>query len=160
MEPGQARVSAAGDDLTLVGISNMVVECLRARELLAETGLYAEVIDPIWLEPLDIDTILASARRTRRLLVADNAWTRCGVGAEIIAAVLERAGPAAGIAVRRLGFAATACPPAPTLEAAFYPNPATIAEVAHQMVRPDVPDWRPDPEQAKLAYQVQFRGPF
>ena len=73
MEPGQARVSAAGDDLTLVGISNMVVECLRARELLAETGLYAEVIDPIWLEPLDIDTILASARRTRRLLVADNA---------------------------------------------------------------------------------------
>ncbi len=160
VEPGRARVCAAGGDLTVVGISNMVLECLRARDLLAEAGLHAEVIDPIWLEPLDIDTILASARRTRRLLVVDNAWTRCGAGAEIIAAVLERAGPAAGITVGRLGFAATACPPAPTLEAAFYPNPATIAEAAHRMVRPDRPDWRPDPERAKLACQVQFRGPF
>ncbi len=158
--PGQARICMTGDDLTLVGISNMVVECLRARELLAEIGIQAEVIDPIWLEPLDIETIAASARRTRRLLVADNAWTRCGIGAEIIAAVLERAGPAAGIAVGRLGFAATACPPAPTLEAAFYPNPATIAEAAYRMVKPDAPAWHPDPERAKLAYQVQFRGPF
>src|SRR5215470_13882516 len=52
VEPGCARVCARGSDITIVGVSNMVVESLRARELLAETGVQAEVIDPIWLAPL------------------------------------------------------------------------------------------------------------
>jgi len=158
--PGKARVVAQGDDITVVGISNMVVECLRARELLAEAGISAEIIDPIWLTPLDLDTIVDSARRTRRLLVADNGWTACGAGAEIVAGVLERAGPDAGIAVKRIGFAPTSCPPSPPLEAQFYPNPGTVAATVHAMVRPQAAGWVPDPERTKLAYQTQFRGPF
>lgn len=158
--PGKARVVVPGDDVTLVGISNMVVECLRARELLAEVGVSAEVIDPIWLSPLDIDTIVESARRTRRLVVADNGWTVCGAGAEIVAAVLERVGPEGGIAVKRIGFAPTTCPPSPALEAAFYPNPGTVASAVHALVRPKEAGWAPDPERTKLAHQVQFRGPF
>src|SRR5437762_3745302 len=58
VEPGHARVCTQGGDITVVGVSNMLVECLRAHELLAEVGIQAEVIDPIWLAPLDIDTIL------------------------------------------------------------------------------------------------------
>jgi len=158
--PGKARVVAPGGDVTLVGISNMVVECLRARELLAEVGISAEVIDPIWLSPLDIDTIVDSARRTRRLVVADNGWTACGAGAEIVAAVLERLGPEGGIAVKRIGFAPTTCPPSPPLEAAFYPNPGTVAAAVHALVRRGDAAWTPDPERAKLAHQTQFRGPF
>lgn len=158
--PGKARVVAPGDDVTLVGVSNMVLECLRARELLTEIGIGAEVIDPIWLAPLDIDTIVESARRTRRLVVADNGWTACGAGAEIVAAVLERVGQEGGIAVKRVGFAATACPPSPVLEAAFYPNPGTVASAVHALVRPTAPAWTPDPERTKLAHQAQFRGPF
>jgi pyruvate dehydrogenase E1 component beta subunit len=158
--PGAARVVAGGDDVTLVGVSNMVVECLRARELLLDADISAEVVDPIWLAPLDIDTIVRSALRTRRLVVADNGWLSCGAGAEIVAAVLERAGPEAGIAVRRIGFAPTTCPPSPVLEARFYPNPDTVAATVHALVRPDAPPWRPDPERARLAYQAQFRGPF
>ena len=155
---GQARTVRAGDAVTIVGVSNMLVECLRAAELLAEEGIEAEVIDPISLVPLDIETITASAERTGRLLVVDNAWTNCGASAEIIAGVVERADRP--IMARRMGYAPVTCPTTPVLEDEFYPNPVTIAMKANEMVRPDKAGWQPDPEHAKLAYQVQFRGPF
>jgi len=158
--PGKARLCTQGDDVTIVGISNMAQEAIRAAELLAEVGIGAEVIDPIWLMPLDIDTIVASAKRTRRLLVVDNGWLMCGASAEIVAGVIERAGPEAGIRVERMGFAATACPTSPWLEEQFYPNPGTIAAAAWKLARPGQPAWAPGPERTKLAYQVQFKGPF
>ena len=74
---GRARICTRGGDLTLVGISNMLVECLRAHELLAEVGVATEVIDPISLVPLDIETILDSARRTGRLENSDVAAAPC-----------------------------------------------------------------------------------
>jgi pyruvate dehydrogenase E1 component beta subunit len=157
---GQARVMGKGDDVTVVGVSNMAMECLRARELLAAAGISAEVIDPISLVPLDIDTIAASVARTRRLLVVDNAWTSCGAGAEIVTAVLERLGPSGVTAIGRMGFAPTTCPTTPSLEREFYPNPATIAARVHRMVRPTAPHWQPAAEEAALTYQLQFRGPF
>lgn len=155
---GQARTVREGGDITIVGVSNMLVECLRAQELLSEEGISAEVIDPVSLVPLDIETITASAARTGRLLVVDNAWTNCGASAEIIAGVMERTDQP--IMARRMGYAPTTCPTTPVLEDAFYPNPVTIAEKANAMVRPHAADWRPDPERAKLAYQAKFRGPF
>ena len=157
---GKARIMGRGDDITIVGISNMAVECLRARELLSAAGIAAEIIDPISLVPLDIETIAASARRTGRLLVVDNAWMTCGASAEIVARVLERLGTKALQSVGRMGFAPTTCPTTPALEREFYPNPATIAERAHLLVRPEAPAWRPAAEDAALAYQLQFRGPF
>lgn len=56
--------------------------------------------------------------------------------------------------------APTTCPPSPALEAAFYPNPGTVAATAHALVRPDAPVWTSDPERTKLTRQTQFRGPF
>ena len=156
---GKARIRAAGDDITVVGVSNMLMECLRAQEILADIGIHAEVIDPISLVPLDIETILDSVERTRRLLVVDNAWINCGASAEIVARVVERAANDGTIQVRRMGYAPTTCPTTPVLEQAFYPNPGKIAEAVHAMVRPDVV-WRPDPERTQLAYQATFRGPF
>jgi pyruvate dehydrogenase E1 component beta subunit len=157
---GKARVCMAGDDVTIVGISNMLVECLRAHELLADIGINAEVIDPISLVPLDVDTIAASARRTGRLLVVDNAWTNCGASAEIVARVIEQAQNGKPIRVKRMGYAPTTCPTTPILEREFYADPAKIARAAHAMVRPGSSEWTPDAERAKLAYQVKFRGPF
>jgi pyruvate/2-oxoglutarate/acetoin dehydrogenase E1 component len=157
---GKARVCTPGKDITIVGVSNMLVECLRAHELLAEEGIEAEVIDPISLVPLDIDTIVASVRRTGRLLVVDNAWTSCGASAEILAAVAERVSNGKPLQLRRMGYAPVTCPTTPVLESAFYPDPAKIAQAAHALVRPDGGPWQPDPERAKLAYQVRFRGPF
>jgi pyruvate/2-oxoglutarate/acetoin dehydrogenase E1 component len=157
---GKARLCTQGDDITVVGISNMLMECLRAHELLADIGIFSEIIDPISLTPLDIATITKSAQRTGRLLVVDNAWTSCGASAEVVTAVLERLGPAGVTALGRMGFAATTCPTTPSLEREFYPNPATIAARVHRMVRPAAPAWQPAAEAAALTYQLQFRGPF
>ncbi len=88
--PGRARITAAGDDVTLVGVSQMQIECLAARRHLETVGVRAEVIDPVWLSPLDVNTIAASAEKTGRLIVVDNGWTTCGAGAEIVAQVAER----------------------------------------------------------------------
>ena len=157
---GRGRVVKEGRDVTIVGVSNMVMEALRAQELLAEVGLAAEVVDPISLVPLDLDTIADSARKTGRLLVVDNAWTTSGASAEIVAAVVEKVGPERPLVVRRMGFAPTTCPTTPVLEREFYPSPVSIAREAHRMARPTAPAWEPDPERAKLAYQASFRGPF
>jgi len=158
VEFGKARISGEGDDITLVGISYMLVECLRARELLAEAGISAEVIDPVSLLPLDVDTIAQSVAKTGRLLAVDNAWTTAGAGAEIVAAVCER-NEGKPLTVGRMGYAPTTCPPTPALEKAFYPNAATIASRAHSMVRPDQPEWMPDVEPT-LPHEAAFRGPF
>jgi pyruvate/2-oxoglutarate/acetoin dehydrogenase E1 component len=158
VNPGHSRVCTQGGDITVVGVSNMVVECLRAHELLADVGIHAEVIDPIWLAPLDVETIVESVRKTRRLLVVDNAWTECGASAEILARVAEKTWHQP-VQMARMGFAPTTCPPSPPLEHEYYPNPAKIAARVHEMVRPDVA-WEPDVQRAALAYQLQFRGPF
>ncbi len=156
---GRARVCRRGEDITIVGVSNMLVESLRAGELLAAAGVSAEVIDPVSLVPLDAATIIESAGRTGRLLVVDNAWTCCGASAEIVSRTAEALG-ARPLLVRRMGYAPTTCPATPALEEGFYPNPLTIAGAAYAMARPDGPAWEPDPKTAELAYQSQFRGPF
>lgn len=160
VRPGRSRVCTRGNDITIVGISNMLVEALRAHEILTDIGIEAEVIDPIWLSPLDADTIVESAKRTGKLLIVDNGWTNCGASAEIAARVAESSVAGKPIQIRRMGFAATTCPTSPVLEAAFYPDPAKIAQTVHTMVRPGEKPWTPDPERAKLAYQAKFRGPF
>jgi pyruvate dehydrogenase E1 component beta subunit len=157
---GKARILTEGNDITVVGISNMVQEALRAADLAREVGIHAEVIDPISLSPLDIDTIADSVERTGRLLVIDNDWVMCGAGSEIAASVAERLSGKRTIQIQRMGFAPTSCPPTPELEAAFYPNPRTIGEMMHKMVRPNDKPWAPDEARTKLAYQLQFRGPF
>jgi pyruvate/2-oxoglutarate/acetoin dehydrogenase E1 component len=156
---GKARVARKGADVTIVGISNMFMECMRAAEILHDEGIEAEVIDPVSLVPLDMDTIAASVARTKRVLVVDNAWTNCGGSAEIVARLVENM-DGTPYAIRRMGYAPTTCPTTPTLENAFYPNPGTIAQTAYRMVQPGAADWAPDPERTKLAYQTQFRGPF
>ena len=157
---GKARLCTQGDDITIVGISNMLMESLRAAELLAEAGIRAEVIDPISLVPLDSETIIQSAQRTGRLLVVDNAWTSCGASAEIVARVVERASDSKPLVVRRMGYAPTTCPTTPVLEREFYPDPSKIAQTAYAMVRGDAPAWQPDARAAEPAYQAKFRGPF
>jgi pyruvate dehydrogenase E1 component beta subunit len=160
VELGRARVCATGSDITLVGISIMVVECLRARDMLAEVGISAEVIDPISLSPLDTDTILKSVKRTGRLLVVDSAWINCGASAEIVARIAESQECDASVQMERMGFVTSPCPPSPPLEQAFYPDPTKIAARVHAMVHPDHERWMPDSERAHLAHEIQFRGPF
>ncbi|MCF7763206.1 MAG: alpha-ketoacid dehydrogenase subunit beta [Verrucomicrobia bacterium] len=156
--PGKARVTAKGDDITLVGISYMQVECQRAHHYLAGEEIGAEVIDPIWLSPLDIDTIVDSVRRTGRLLVVDNGWSTCGASAEIIAQVMEQLQGEREVRVKRMGFAPVTCPTTPNLEDAYYPNARTIAAAAYWMVRASGASWMP--EERKDLQSIEFKGPF
>lgn len=156
--PGRARVTVEGDDVTLVGISYMQVECQRASHYLEAVGIRAEVIDPIWLSPLDTDTVVQSVRKTGRLCVVDNGWVTCGAGAEIVARVLESLQDERTIRVRRMGFAPATCPPTPTLEQLFYPNARTIASAVYDLVKGGENGWVP-PERAELL-EIEFKGPF
>lgn len=158
VKPGRARVVANGADVTLVGVSHTLVECLRARAHLADVGIEAEVIDPIWLAPLDVDTIAQSVARSGRLVVVDNGWTTCGASAEIATRVVEALQGAREIRVRRMGFAPSPCPPTPSLEALFYPNDRTIAAAARDLVEGKATGWLPT-ERADLR-EIEFRGPF
>jgi pyruvate/2-oxoglutarate/acetoin dehydrogenase E1 component len=156
--PGKARVTAVGADVTLVGISQMQVECLRAQFYLQEVGIRAEVVDPIWLSPLDSDTIMASVEKTGRLLVVDNGWLTCGAGAEIVSRVAERLAGSREVRVRRMGFAPVTCPTAPCLEELYYPNGRSIAAAARDLVEGTETGWLPE-ERPNLK-SIVFKGPF
>ncbi|MBI3267039.1 MAG: alpha-ketoacid dehydrogenase subunit beta, partial [Chlamydiae bacterium] len=88
---GKAKVAREGKDVTVVAISYMVLEALRAAEVLAEEGIQLEVVDVRTLYPLDETLILHSVRKTGRLIVADTSWKSFGASAEIIALVAEKA---------------------------------------------------------------------
>jgi pyruvate dehydrogenase E1 component beta subunit len=88
---GKAKVRRQGKDVTITAHSRMVGLALKAAEELAADGIEAEVIDLRTLRPLDHETILASVRKTNRLVSAEEGWGPMGVGAEIVARVVEHA---------------------------------------------------------------------
>lgn len=154
---GKARILAKGKDITLVGISQMVIECLRARQYLKEIHIDAEIIDPVSLSPLDINTILDSVLKTKRLMVIDNAWMTCGAGAEIVAQLIER-NISRDVVIKRMGFASVPCPTTPALEQHFYPDAKEIALNAYQMLFSGKRAWQPDTE--LQIEEIEFKGPF
>jgi acetoin:2,6-dichlorophenolindophenol oxidoreductase subunit beta len=156
---GRARILTEGSDITIVGISHMALECVRAKHLLSGKGIAAEVIDPVSLSPLDVDTIAGSVRRTGRLLAVDTGWLACGAAGEIILRVLERLDGEPAPTIARMGYLPTPCPTTKVLENLFYPNAQTIAEKAFGMVGEGSPgDW--DMSLAAASEITEFRGPF
>ena len=151
----QAVVHGEAGDVTLVGVSWMAVECLRAMALLAQKGVRADVVVPTWLAPLDTSLIEASVARTGRLVVVDCSWTFSGWGAEVVARLAEDGILPGGGKIRRLGFAPTACPTSPALEASYYPTASSIAKTAYGLITGDE-SWEPSGEIA----EATFRGPF
>ena len=155
---GKARVLSVGEDVTLVGISHMVVECLRAQKYLDDVGISAEVIDPISLSPLDMGAIVESVKRTGRLIVVDTAWTSCGASAEIIAQLTERLQGSKEIRLQRMGFEPVTCPTTKNLENLFYPNAQKIASAAYSLVHNNSKFWMPTGVEAPEI--IEFKGPF
>ncbi|HLD83099.1 MAG TPA: transketolase C-terminal domain-containing protein [Candidatus Omnitrophota bacterium] len=154
---GKARIVSPGKDVTLVGISHMAVECLRAKQYLLGEGINAEVVDPVSIYPLDIDSIEASVRKTRRLIIVDNAWGTAAAGAEIITSLLERK-RINSFVFRRMGFSFVPCPTTPALEKYFYPDAKKIATEAHSLFYPKKKHWYPKTE-LKME-ELEFKGPF
>lgn len=159
---GKARVLTRGDDVTIVAISHMVMSALRARKHLEQTGIHVEVIDPISLRPLDMETIAQSVTKTGRLLIVDNGWLTCGASSEIMASIAEMLPNGINgkpVQMARMGFADTTCPTTKPLENLFYPNEHTIALKALQMVKGDVAcTWQPGKDGNTEV--DEFKGPF
>ncbi len=123
---GQARVAREGRDATVVALTVMVDKTVAVCEKLAAEGISVEVIDPRTVAPLDIDTILASVHKTGRLLVIDETFAPCGIGAEIAAQVIDKAFDDLDAPIKRLNGLHAPTPYSPTLEKAIVPNAETI----------------------------------
>jgi 2-oxoisovalerate dehydrogenase E1 component len=134
IEFGQAAVVREGTDVTVVALALMVHHVLKASADLAGEGISVELIDPRTVAPLDVETILNSVRKTGRLLIVDEAFGPCGIGAEIAAQLADRGFDQLDAPIRRLNGAHTPTPYSPTLEAAVVPSPATIAQAIRDLV--------------------------
>jgi pyruvate dehydrogenase E1 component beta subunit len=127
---GVADVKREGEDVTLIATSSMVYVALDAAALLEEHGVSAEVVDPRTLVPLDRDTLVASAKKTGRVIVVDEGHQSYGASAELAAAVAEGAFWHLDAPVRRLGAMDVPIPFSPPLEDETVPNPARVVETA------------------------------
>ena len=88
---GLADVKRAGNDVTIVAYSKMLLLALEAAEQLNREGIDAEVIDPRTLKPLDIQTIVDSVKKTGRLVIVEEGWRFCGLGAQIADSIYQAA---------------------------------------------------------------------
>src|SRR5260370_23530777 len=132
---GVAEIKREGTDATIVARSLMVPAALRAAEELEKAGVSCEVIDPRTIRPLDIDAIVASVKKTNRVVVAEESHPFCGVGAEISAEINERAFDYLDAPVKRVSGADVPMPYAKNLEQLAIPGfeqiVAAVREVSY-----------------------------
>jgi pyruvate dehydrogenase E1 component beta subunit len=134
---GKANRIREGKDVTLVGYSIAVGFCLEAAEKLAEEGISAEVIDLRSLRPLDIDTVVSSVKKTNRLVVVEEDWAMCGIGAEVAAQVTERAFDYLDAPVLRVSDLDVPTPYAANLEKLWLISPDKIVKAAKAVLYRD-----------------------
>lgn len=123
-----------GDDITIVTWGALVHSGVAAAEQLAQEGINADLIDLRWINPLDLDTILASVSRTGRVLVAHEANLTGGFGAELATQITSAAFHELRVPVARLGTPDIRMPAAPHLQAALLPDVNRIAQAAKDLV--------------------------
>ncbi len=131
---GLARIARAGTDLTIAAAGQIVHLALQAAQALQQQGVSCEVIDLRTIQPLDVDTVADSVRKTGRLLVADEGWSMCGVGAELGQAMNELAFDYLDAPVARLHTDAMSHPFAPALERAMLVNVDAIVAASLQVM--------------------------
>ena len=129
---GKAVVRQPGKDLTLVAWAPATVDVKRALPDLAKAGISVEYIDPRTLKPLDVDTLVASAKKTGRLLVVEHSHYTNGFGSHVIAEVVQAV---PGIKARKIAFPDVPGPGAEGMMAWLRPDAPKIIDAAIQMMR-------------------------
>ena len=127
---GKAKILRKGDDVTLIAHSIMVGRALEAAEFLAGEGIDAEVIDLRTIRPLDIETIIASVKKTNRVVSCEEGWPFAGIGSEIAAVVMEQAFDWLDAPVGRVAGLDVPMPYAANLEKMALPFAENIVEAA------------------------------
>lgn len=131
---GKADVKRQGNQVTIVAISAMVPRALEAHEKLGEEGIGAEVIDPLTLRPLDIDTIIESVKKTNRLVTVEYSPKTGGIGAEISALVMEKAFDYLDSPVVRVAAPDVPVPVSPPLEKLTVPSVESIVQAVKSFI--------------------------
>jgi pyruvate dehydrogenase E1 component beta subunit len=127
---GKAKIERAGTDVTITAFSIMVGKALQAADELAKHGIEAEVINLRSLRPFDTDTIVASVKKTNRLVSVEEGWPFAGIGSELAAQMMEFAFDWLDAPVRRVAGLDLPLPYAANLERLALPQPETIVEAA------------------------------
>ncbi len=123
---GKARIHREGEDVTVIAIGRLVHEALRAAERAGEDGISVEVVDPRTLQPLDEETLVASVKKTNRCVVAHEAVTRMGFGAEVAAVIQYHAFDWLDAPIERVGAKFTPIPFAPVMEEWVVPHAGDV----------------------------------
>ncbi len=131
---GRAKVVRKGRDVTVVALSRLVHESLAAAGELSEAGIEVEVIDPRSLVPLDLETIVESVAKTHRLVVAHEAVTHGGYGAELAAQVQAAVFDELDAPIQRVGAPFAPIPFSPPLEDAYLPGRAEVTAAVQAVV--------------------------
>jgi pyruvate dehydrogenase E1 component beta subunit len=132
---GKAKVRREGTDVTITAHSRMVGFALQAAEKLAEEGISSEVVDLRTLRPLDHETIVESVKKTSRLVSAEEGWGPMGVGAEVVARVIEHAFDYLDAPPLRVHQEDVPLPYAANLEALSLPGVDKIVKAVKQVMR-------------------------
>jgi pyruvate dehydrogenase E1 component beta subunit len=127
---GKARIVRPGATVTICAYSRMVGLALEAAEALAKEGIEAEIIDLRTLRPLDLDAIVASVRKTNRLVSVEEGWPYAGIGAELAALMMEHAFDDLDAPVVRVHAKDVPLPYAANLEKLALPQAADIVAAA------------------------------
>jgi pyruvate dehydrogenase E1 component beta subunit len=131
IEFGRAAIRRPGTDVTIVGISRMAVTAQKAAKILQDDhNISAEVIDPVTLRPLDLDTILESVKKTNRAVIVEEGWPHGGVGANLAALIQEQAFDYLDAPVIRVAGADVPMPYAKNLEQIAFPHEPEIVNAA------------------------------
>ena len=134
IELGKAATVHEGDDVTMVAIGAMVRPALRAAKKLAKDGIGVDLIDPRTVVPLDSAAILASVRKTGRLVVVDEARDMCSAASQIAAICAEQAFESLKAPILRVTVPDVALPYSPPLEKALLPNEASISNAVRRVL--------------------------
>jgi len=131
---GKAKVVRPGRDVTIVTFSICVGHALEAAEKLAADGIEAEVIDLRTIRPLDVETVVASVKRTNRCVTVEEGWPTCGVGSELSAQIMEHAFDWLDAPVRRVAGEDVPLPYAANLEKLALPSADRVVEAARAVL--------------------------
>jgi 2-oxoisovalerate dehydrogenase E1 component len=131
---GKARIVRPGRDVTVVTYSRMLQEVLAAAEEVAADGIQVEVVDLRTVAPFDRATVLESLQRTRRLMIAHEAVMDFGVGAEIAALAANEGFWHLDAPVVRVAPQAMPAPYSPSLEKAWLPDRAVVADALRRLM--------------------------
>ena len=131
---GQARIHREGSDVTVIAIGRLVHDALRAAEEAEAEGISVEVLDPRTLQPLDDEAIVSSVKKTNRCVVAHEAVTRMGFGAEVTAVVQEQAFDWLDAPVERVGAKFVPLPFAPVMEQYVVPHAEDVLDAIRRTV--------------------------